>query len=305
MAQTLINHQGHSFIPIRSDYWEILSSYGWTKTITAAACKVLAVLENWTQFVQDRGRSEVKMSIRQLTEAIKEHGVRTIAKAAQLLHEQTDLITREKKAPAKQQGAWENPALTWWYRLNPETIQAYIDRLTKRSNPEDETLDPIESSDRSEEQQIIESPENTSENTSEINNVSATADFFEQEVDQDELKAMEIDPKEVKQCISRNSFNYHWALFQLKKFYVTGKCENPTGYLMSRLACRQDKSSAAPSFSRECPQPGDRQLWELCEKFGSDNVGRTILNIPEMGYPLTWVVAINEQYYPWWEVWNG
>lgn len=150
---------------------------------------------------------------------------------------------------------------------------------------------------------IDHSLDNSSNYSEESNNVSATADFFEEEVNQGELKALGVKPEEAKECINRNSFNYQWALHQLKKFIFTGNCKNPTGYLMSRLSCRKDKSSAETEIPRDLtPKPTIAQLESLCLKYGSDNVGQTVLDLPEMGYPFAWVVVIDEQYKPWWEV---
>jgi hypothetical protein len=269
----------------------------------------MAVLENWSIFVQDLRQDEwVKMSIAKFTAQIREHGVNTIRQAIANLA-QLGLIEKDLRKPRVHQGDWENPAPTWWYRLAVSRVQSLIDGLkshkNNRSTPTDQPLDPSEPGVSSKEIEIIESPEIPSENPPKQNNVSATADFFEEEVNQEELKALGVEPEEVKQAINRNSFNYHWALWQLKKFIFNGNCKNPTGYLMSRLSCREDKSSAAPSFSRECPKPSDRILEELALKFGAENVGQTVLNIPEMGYPLAWVVLINDEYCPWWEVCNG
>lgn len=306
MAQTLINHQGHSFIPIRSDYWAICSEAGASKTVTAAMCKVMAVLENWSGFVQDLRRDDwVKMSIAKFTEQIREHGVNTIRQAIANLA-QLGLIEKDLRKPQARQGDWENPAPTWWYRVAVNKVQSLIDALKSQKNnrsiPVDQPPDPSESTDSSEQIEIIDSLLEPSSEPPKQNNVSATVDFFEEEVNQEELKALEIEPEEVQECINRNSFNYHWALWQLKKFIFNGNCKNPTGYLMSRLSCRQDKSSAVPAFSRECPKPSDRTLQELAEKYGSDNVGQTVLDLPEMGYPFAWVVVIGEEYRPWWEV---
>lgn len=305
MAQTLINHQGHTFIPIRSDYWAICSEAGASKTVTAAMCKVMAVLENWSQFVQNLRQDDwVKMSIAKFTAQIREHGVNTIRQAIAKL-DQLGLIEKDLRKPQAFKGDWENPAPTWWYRVAVDKVQSLINGLKsqedKRSIPTDQPPDPNESTALSEEIAIIDTPKIPSEITSKQNNVSATADFFEEEVNQEELKALGVEPEEVKQAINRNSFNYHWALYQLKKFIFNGNCKNPTGYLMSRLSCRDDKSSA--EIPRDLtPKPAIAQLEALCLKYGCDNVGQTVLDLPEMGYPFAWVVLIDDQYKLWWEV---
>jgi hypothetical protein len=339
MTQHLINHQGFSFIAIREDYWRIISSYQWSKTLTAAACKVLAVLEGWTEYVSRARRTSVKMSVRQLTETIKEHGVRTIAKAAELLSLETPLLHREKKAPMPSEGCWENPAMTWWYELNIEAIQESINSLvkslpnkgedapepptqppeTKRSSPPTEALDPLGSGDSAEGIEIVESSEISTENTPQINNASVLLEQEEegineeelieeelgQESDQtnineEELKALCINYNEVKDAIKRNSHNYDAAIARVKESLIQGWGNNPTGLLLKTLRNGWGKYSAAAVENRSQPEPTSSQLEMLYEQFGEEKIGKTIH--PVFPYPWVWAVDLGSELVPWWQV---